>query len=390
MLDGDPSRSQWIELDRQALVDNLGFFRSSLSPGTCLLGVVKANAYGHGLAEVGPTVAEHVDWLGVHSAGEARALRRLGIDLPVLVMGFVPPGELCDLDRDVHLVVSSRTALEWIADYRDRTGVALPVHLKVDTGTKRQGLAPGELGTMVAAASARHLEVVGLASHFANIEDTLEHEFARRQLDLFGEALAGLTRDLGGPPPFVHTACSAATLLFRETDFSMVRLGISMYGHWPSRETKLSWVLEHGRGEFPLRPVLSWRAIVGQLQPVSKGDTVGYGRTWTALRDTVLGVIPVGYADGYSRSLGNRSRVAVRGRAAPVVGRVCMNILMVDVTDIPGVRIGDRLTLVGRDDGLTITVEELADLSGSINYEFLSRLSPAIPRFVRSEAAIHG
>jgi alanine racemase len=124
--------------------------------------------------------------------------------------------------------------------------------------------------------------------------------------------------------------------------------------------------------------------MVGQLQPVSKGDTVGYGRTWTALRDTVLGVIPVGYADGYSRSLGNRSRVAVRGRAAPVVGRVCMNILMVDVTDIPGVRIGDRLTLVGRDDGLTITVEELADLSGSINYEFLSRLSPAIPRFVRS------
>ena len=390
MLDGDPSRSQWIELDRGALTDNLGYFRSRLSPGTRLLGVVKANAYGHGLAEVGPTVAEHVDWLGVHSAGEARALRRLGFDLPVLVMGVVPPGELRDLDREVHLVVSSRTALEWIADYRDRTGVALPLHLKVDTGTKRQGVAPGELGSLVAAASARRLEVVGLASHFANIEDTLEHEFARRQLDLFGEALEDLTRDLGGPPPFVHTACSAATLLFRETDFTMVRLGISMYGHWPSRETKLSWILEHGRDGFPLRPVLSWRAMVGQLQGVSTGDTVGYGRTWTALRDTVLGVIPVGYADGYSRSLGNRSRVGVRGRAAPVVGRVCMNIFMVDVTDIPGVRIGDVVTLVGRDDGLTITVEELADLTGSINYEFLSRLSPAIPRFARSQAAIHG
>jgi alanine racemase len=384
MLGNPVDLCQWIELDGRALVHNLEHFRSCLAPGVHQLGVVKANAYGHGVREVCRIAAEHVDWFGVHSAEEARVLRRLGVEQPILVMGFVPPGELHELDRDVHLVVSSRTALDWVSAYRDRSGVSLPVHLKVDTGTKRQGFAPAELDAMIKTAAENRLEVVGLASHFANIEDTLEHEFARRQLDLFSSVLERTTRALGERPPFVHTACSAAALLFRETDFSMIRLGISMYGHWPSRETKLSWILEHGRDTFPLQPVLSWRAVIGQLQSVSKGESVGYGRTWTALRDTVLGVIPIGYADGYPRCLGNRSRVGVRGRAAPVVGRVCMNIMMVDVTDIPEVEIGDRVTIIGCDEDLIICVEELADLAGSINYEFLSRLSPAIPRFIQS------
>jgi alanine racemase len=212
----------------------------------------------------------------------------------------------------------------------------------------------------------------------------LEHDFARRQLGRFHEAVEQSTRLLGEVPPFVHSACSAASLLFRETDFSMARVGISLYGHWPSRETELSWAIEHGRGGFQLRPVLSWRAVVGQLQTVAKGESVGYGRTWTALRDTVLGVIPVGYADGYPRVLGNRSRVGIRGRAAPVVGRVCMNIFMIDVTDIPDVEIGDEVTIVGSDGEVFVTVEELAGLSSSINYEFLARISRAIPRLIRS------
>jgi alanine racemase len=225
--------------------------------------------------------------------------------------------------------------------------------------------------------------VVGVATHFANIEDTLEHEFAGQQLDCFRAVVERMSKALGEVPPFVHAACSAASLLFRETDFSLARVGISMYGHWPSRETKLSWILEHGRDGLDLQPVLSWRATIGQLQRVSKAETVGYGRTWRALRDTTLGVVPVGYSDGYSRSLGNRARVAVRGRLAPVVGRVCMNIFMVDVTDLPEVGVGDRVTLIGADNDVEITVEDLAALSGTINYEFLARLSPAIPRIVR-------
>jgi len=375
------SWTQWIEIDGAALVHNLSVFRSVLSTDTLLLGVVKANAYGHGLAEIATIAADSLDWFGVHSAAEARSLRRVGVKNPILVMGYVPAGQLYDLDREIHLMVSSISALRAIADYRDRSGVSLPIHMKIDTGAKRQGISISAIEEMFGEAGENRLEVVGLATHFANIEDTLEHAFAREQLERFRRAVERTSRLAGGQLPFVHAACSAASLLFRETEFSMVRVGISMYGHWPSRETNLSWILEHGRDGFLLEPVLSWRSVVGQLQTAAKGESVGYGRTWTALRDTVLAVIPVGYADGYPRALGNRSRVAIRGRAAPVVGRVCMNIFMVDVTDIPDAEVGDEVTIVGSDGGVSITVEELAGLSGTINYEFLARLSPDIPRF---------
>lgn len=377
------SSTQWIELDGPALAHNVGVFRSVLSPDTRLLGVVKANAYGHGLAQIAPLASRHFDWFGVHSASEARDLRELGVKRPILVMGFVPPADLRDLDGDIHLLISSETALDFVAEYRDRSGVSLPIHMKVETGAKRQGVPINALEDVLTAAMNHRLDVVGLATHFANIEDTLEHEFARTQLRRFENAVDQVRRFVGSDLPYIHSACSAASLLFRETDFSMVRVGISSYGHWPSRETRLSWILEHGRDGFELRPVLSWRAVVGQLQRVASGESVGYGRTWKALRDTVLAVIPVGYADGYPRALGNRARVAVRGRAAPVVGRVCMNIFMVDVSDIPGVQIGDNVTLLGTDGEVEITADELAGHCGTINYEFLARLSPAIPRLLR-------
>ena len=382
MLVSSPPSTQWIELDPSALAHNATVFRTTLSPGTQLLAVVKANAYGHGLEEVSGFAEEVVDWFGVHTAAEARALRRAGVGKPILVMGVVPPTEMRDLDNGVHLLVSSSPAMEWVADYRSRCGVSLPVHLKVDTGTKRQGVAVEEIDKVVNTAVGSGIEIVGLATHFANIEDTLEHDFALQQLDRFHNAIDRVAKCLGGEPPLIHAACSAASLLFRSTDFTLARVGISLYGHWPSRETKLSWSLEHGTDRPELRPGLSWRAMVGQLQPVQRGETVGYGRTWRANRDTMLAVIPVGYADGYPRELGNRARIAVKGCDAPVVGRVCMNILMADVTDLPGISIGEPVTLIGADDGAVITVEDLAGLCGTINYEFLARLSPTIPRMI--------
>jgi alanine racemase len=361
---------------------NLALFRGLLSAETELLAVVKANAYGHGLAEVAPLAREIADWLGVHGAEEARRLRELGARGPILVMGFVPPSQLHDLDQDVHLLVSSREALGWIGCYRDRSGVSLPVHLKIDIGTKRQGFSMDGLAEAIADARRLRLDVVGLAGHYANIEDTIEHEFARRQMALFERAIELANHELGEKAPYIHASCSAAALLFRATDYTLARVGISMYGHWPSRETRLSWTLEHQPSALELRPVLTWKALIGQLQPVKRGESVGYGRTWSAGRPSQLAVIPVGYADGYSRALGNRSRVVIRGSYAPVVGRVCMNILMADVTDIPDVRIGDEAILLGGDEENAVPAEELAELSGTINYEFLARLAPTIPRSV--------
>jgi len=375
-------RSQWVEISAGSLARNLAGIRGLMSRDALLVAVVKANAYGHGVDQVAPVAAAHADWLAVHSAEEARHLRQLGLKAPILIMGFVAPDELRDLDREVHVTVSSPEVLGWLGDYRRRTGIGLPVHLKVETGTNRQGVAIGELGGLVRTASKKDLEVVGLASHFANIEDTLEHDFARQQLESFRRALVEVEGALGHAPQFVHASCSAAALLFRETDFSMVRVGISMYGHWPSRETQLSWILEHGRDGLPLRPVLSWKSVVGQLKDVRQGETVGYGRSWTARRSTRLAVLPVGYSDGYSRALGNRSLVIIRGSRAPVVGRVCMNIMMVDVTDIPGVVVGDEVVLIGRQEDAAVTAEELAGLSGTINYELLARISPSVPRLL--------
>jgi len=369
-------------VEASALAHNLELFRSTLGRNTELLGVVKANAYGHGLAEVAPCVEERTDWLGVHTAAEARLLRRNGLGGRVLVMGFVPANDLHDLDADVHLMASSLEALEWIGAHRQRSGVSLPVHLKVDIGTKRQGVRVEVIAAACETAARAGVDIVGVAGHFANIEDTIEHEFARRQLDRFRAALEVAKTELGELPPHIHASCSAAALLFRETDFTLARVGISMYGHWPSRETRLSWNLEHGEDRLELRPVLTWKATVGQIQTVETNESVGYGRTWTARRPSQLAVIPVGYADGYSRVLGNRSRVLIDGRSAPVVGRVCMNILMADVTDIPGVSIGDEVVLIGRQGDDQVSVEELASLSDTINYEFLARLSPLIHRVV--------
>jgi alanine racemase len=379
----DDSRSvQWIEIDANALDRNLELFRDTIGERSALLAVVKANAYGHGLAEIAPRAAERAEWLGVHSASEARDLRQLGLKIPILIMGFVPPSDFFDLDGDIHLVGSSLQSLEWIGAYRQKTGISLSTHIKVDTGTKRQGVTRGELPEIIARASRLGIDVVGIATHYANIEDTIDHGFARIQLQRFHKTLDVVKKELGEIPPFIHASCSAAALLFRETDFTLARVGISMYGHWPSRETRLSWSMEHQDDGVHLIPVLSWKAMVGQLQPVERDESVGYGRTWTARRSSQLAVIPVGYADGYSRALGNRSRVLIRGRSAPVVGRVCMNILMADVTDIPGVMIGDEAVLIGSQGEDEVQVEELAGLSDTINYEFLARLSPSISRLV--------
>jgi len=380
------NHSQWLEVDAQALRHNLHVFRQILSGGTKLAAVVKANAYGHGLAEVAPLAGASADWLAVHTAAEARRLRELGLRNPVLIMGFIARGELHDLDADIHVFVSTEEVLRWLGEYRRSSGILLPIHLKIDTGTKRQGLDRSSIAEICRAAAGEGLSIVGIATHFANIEDTLEHEFARRQLELFGDAIAILRRELGGEVPYVHAACSAASLLFRETDFNLARIGISMYGHWPSRETRLTWILDHGRDGVKLEPTLSWRTVIGQLQRASTGESVGYGRTWRALRPTLLAVLPVGYADGYARALGNRARVLMGGRPVPVVGRVCMNMMMVDVTDLPGVAVGDEVVLLGHQGDSVVTAEELAELSGTINYEFLARLSPAIPRFVVGDA----
>lgn len=378
-----PDLTTWIEISAPAIRHNIALFRDLLAPTTAMLAVVKANAYGHGLVEVARICQDQgVNMLGVHHAEEVRQIRGAGVTVPILAMGALTSRQISEVvDDSVHVLLSSREVLEALSAHAARIGRPLPVHIKVETGTHRQGVPPEEAGELAGEARRRRLAVVGVATHFANIEDTTDHSFAMLQLERFQDAVARV-REAAPELRHVHAACSAAALLFRETDFTLARVGISLYGHWPSRETYLSWLLAHGRNGVKLAPSLTWRARIGQLKKVPAGIPIGYGLTFRPTRETLLAVLPVGYAEGYPRALSNRARVLVRGKPAPIAGRICMNITMVDVTDIPDVREGDVATLIGSDGAEHVSAEYLAELAGTINYEILARLSPMLPRLV--------
>lgn len=344
-------------------------FRSLVAPPTLLMAVVKADAYGHGAAIAARAFLKGgADLLGVHSVAEARVLRDAGLAARVIVLGPVLAWEAAAAaDLDAELTVGSLAAAEAVAAAR----VPLRVHLKVETGVNRQGLVESELAAALdLLRGAPGVAVVGLASHFADIEDTTDHGFAEAQLARFAGYRERL-HALGVTAPEVHMSCSAAVLLFDRTHADIARVGVSAYGIWPSRETRVS-VRQRGRAEPRLEPAVTWRVTVAQVRDVPAGQTVGYGRTWKAMTDSRIAVLPVGYADGWPRALSGRAHVLVRGRRAPLVGRICMNLCMVDVTHVPGAAAGDPAVLLGRQGDEVITAEMLADQLGTIAYEVLT------------------
>ena len=366
-------------MSAENLRHNAALLKRLLPADTRFLAVVKANAYGHGLLEVARLLEGRADLFGVHSAMEAETLLKAGIDTPILVMGPVFPHQFRFLNpARVHLTVTSRETLEYLRE----GGFSYPLHLKVETGTNRQGVPEAEVPEALKAIRRYGLPLVGLSTHFANIEDTTDHSYAQRQMERF-EALRKAVEGEAGPLQYLHMACSAAILLFPASYGTLVRAGISLYGYWPSRETKLSWIQKHGsEEEVALKPVLTWKTVVSQIKAVPKGAYIGYGCTYRVTRDSRIAILPVGYFDGYDRKLSNRGMVLIRGQRAPVAGRVCMNLLMVDVTDIPEAKAGDEVTLIGRDGDEEVSADTLAEMAGTINYEILARLGAHIPRLV--------
>jgi alanine racemase len=371
----------WIELDARAPGHNLAEMRRGAAPGVLACAVVKANAYGHGL-EAFARLVPSADWFGVNSLEEGLALRALGDTRPVIVLGHVPVARLRDaVDSDLSLTVFNRETVEALARLE---GLPRParLHVKVETGTGRQGVLAADLEGFIRLVRATPNAVLeGLSTHFANIEDTTDHSYADAQFARFGEALDTVDR-LGGRPPVVHTASTAAAILFPKTHFTMLRTGIGLYGLWPSRETRIS-ARERGGHVPDLRPVLSWKTRLVQVKELPEASYVGYGCSFRTTRRTRVGVLPVGYSDGYDRALGNRAHVLVRGRRAPVIGRICMNLCMVDVTDVPDARLDDEVVLLGVDGDERISAETMAEWAGTINYEVVSRISPLLPRIVR-------
>lgn len=343
------------------------------------LAVIKANAYGHGLLKIAKLLQDKVDFFGVHSAQEAFTLLKSGIDNQILILGPVFKEQFPMLNpARVHLTCSTMDLIENL----HKNGFSFPLHLKVETGTYRQGFLIEDVEKAVKKINKYGLPLVGLSTHFANIEDTIDHSYAKEQLRKYIKVKEKVEK-ITGKLEFYHTACSAAILLFPETHFTLARAGISLYGYWPSREVKLSWKYKYGEDGPTLKPVLSWKTFITEIKKIKKGEYVGYGCTFRTTRESKMAILPIGYYDGYDRKLSNKGIVLIRGQRAPVVGRVCMNLTMVDISDIENAKIGDPVYLIGEEKEEKVTADTLADLAQTINYEILSRISPHIPRILR-------
>ncbi len=374
---------KWVEIEESAPDWNLRQLRACSENGLNIpvCAVVKANAYGHGVREI-TSLLPSAAWFAVNSLDEGLELRHNGIERPVLLLGYVLLDRLSEaIEADLRLTVYNIETLKKLKETVSREK-PVRIHIKIETGTNRQGILPENLPEFLScAALIPGIKIEGLSTHFANIEDTLNHEYAVAQLHRFEDALR-LIGDEGVHAEVIHTACTAAAILFPETHFNMLRTGIGLYGLWPSRETFLS-AQTVGRPVPDLKPVLSWKTRIAQIKTVPSGSFVGYGCTFRTNRNTRLGVLPVGYADGYDRGCGNSAHVLIRGKRAPLLGRVCMNLIMIDLTDIPQSCLEDEVVLLGKDGDEIISAEMMAEWAGTINYEIVTRISPFLPRVIR-------
>ena len=369
----------WVEIDRAALLANVYTCRQIIGSRCRLLAMVKGNAYGHGLRETAQVLLDaDVDMLGVEAVAEAVALRLAGITCPMLLVGSLPPANVPLLQaHELMPLLVSPEQVQMVGEFTEQTACGLDVHLKFDTGMHRQGIMPHEVPVLLdLLAKYPTLHVSGVATHLARADEAEQPEWTRRQLDRFHDIVAMLAA-VGIHAPVRHAANSAAALLWPETHFDMVRFGIALYGFWPTPGVQRANAVER-----MLHPVMAWKTRVAAVKKVERGSYVGYNGSYVTTRDSRIAVLPLGYYDGYGRSLSNLGQVLVRGQRVPVCGRVSMNLMSVDVTEVPVVEPGDEVVLIGQQGNSAITAEEMAAWLGTIHYEVTTRINPLIPRIV--------
>lgn len=377
-------RRTWAEIDLDALAHNYREIRAATDPKARVCCVVKADGYGHGALRVSAELQSlGADWFAVSNLEEALQLRRGGIVRPILVLGFTPPEEAAALSEgDISQCVYSTDYAEKLSFCAQATGVRVKIHLKIDTGMSRLGFCfqdisrdEGTIDEVIKACSLPGLLPEGVFSHFAVSDEGKDGDaFTMRQFGCFKELSEALVRaGVGGDrPPLRHCANSAAVFDYPLSHLDMVRAGVVLYGLCPSEKL---------RARPDLRPVLSLRSVVSHVKTLLPGATVSYGREFTADREMRVATVPVGYADGYPRALcPGGAEVLIRGQRCPVLGRICMDQLMADVTGVPGAAMGDRVTLIGRDGDDGITADEVARWEDTINYEVVCALSKRVPR----------
>src|SRR3989338_4538211 len=385
----------WVEVSRRALIANIRAHRRLIGRKVKLMAVVKSNAYGHGIELVSQVAQEssQVDWLGTASLTEAKTIRRVKVKLPILVLSFfrpfVPDDLVWAIKNKISFMVYEPEQLEALIKAASKAKRPAWVHLELETGMARLGLMPKDARAFLKRILAsHHLKLEGIASHFATAE-AKDQAFLKKQLGAYRRFVRTVDPPLAATV-LQHMACSAAITAAPTTHLSLVRLGIALYGLWPSAENKQ--LVRKLRPDFELKPPLIWKTQVVEVQRLAKGIPVGYARHYITRRPTTMAGLPVGYWDGYGRGLSNRGVVLIRGVRCPIIGNVCMNISMVDASAVPKVRAVDEAVLIGKQgrprsagagqDKGEVTADRLAELTHTINYEVVTRINPLLPRIL--------
>ena len=362
------------EIDLDAVAYNIKNIRKKVKKETMIMGVVKADAYGHGAVEVSKVLLYNgADWLGVAMIDEAVQLRKNNIMVPILILGYTPEAEIEDVVRyDIIQTVFSYEMAKMVSDAAVKLGKTAKIHIKVDTGMGRIGFIPEEnIGDEVLKISKLpNIEINGIFTHFST-SDEKDKTFTKLQYDRFKYAIDEIEKK-GIKLAVKHCANSAAIMDFDDLGFNMVRAGIILYGMYPSDEVI--------KENLSLKPVMSIKTHISYVKKVGKNIPVSYGRTYYTDKESVIATVPVGYADGYIRKMQNGGRVIVNGHYANIVGRVCMDQFMIDITDVPDVSSGDEVILMGSDVKLSITAEEIANVLDTINYEVVCMIGKRVPR----------
>ncbi len=364
------------DVDLDAIRSNISKLQQRLKTGTRSCAVIKADGYGHGAVPIARNIEDLVDFFAVATIDEALKLRQSDIEKPILVIGYVDPESASlAIQNDIRLTVFDINTAKCISEAAARSGKNALIHIKIDTGMSRIGYTPSDdsLKEIIAINNLPNIAIEGVFTHFF-ASDEKDKSKAYAQLDLF-KSFANKIKSAAINIKIFHCSNSAAATDMPEANMDMVRLGISIYGLYPSDDVR----------SVTLTPAMSLKSHVVMVKDLPKGRSIGYGGTFTARHDMRIATIPVGYADGYMRGLSNKGYVLIHGAKAPIVGRVCMDQMMVDVTGIEDVRQKDEVVLIGRQLGNVITLEEISTLAGSFNYEFACDINPRVPRRYFSE-----
>lgn len=375
-----------LELSQDSLNTNIAFLRKLFGKKVRISSVVKGNAYGHGIETFVPMAqAAGIDHFSVFSTEEAyRVVSTLTQDAEVMIMGMIDDGDIeWAISGDIQFWVFDLARLEHALKTAKRIKIPARIHIELETGFNRTGLQERDFPKLVELLKRYEGNFIaeGMCTHYAGAESIANYYRIQQQIKRFNN-FSKWFKEQGVQPRLRHSACSAAAVSYPQTRMDLVRIGILHYGFWPSRETLISYLNKQEHKVDPLKRIISWKSKIMSVKTVTTGEFVGYGTSYLAQRDMKIGIVPVGYSQGFSRAMSNHGRALVNGYRVAVIGIVNMNHLIIDVTDVPGIKRNDEVVLIGHQGDLTISVSSFSDLSDQLNYESLSRLPRNIPRYV--------